>query len=170
MTMIPMICAASLLATAILSAAVGADEPSDPPRDSYTVHPIGRFETAEGKARIVLDKKYEPGLLGLEGFSHIQVFWWFSNNDTPERRSVLQVHPRGDRNNPLTGVFATRSPFRPNLIALTLCRIVSIKDNVIEIERTDAFDGTPVLDIKPFTPPDAASDATFPDWAKPPRN
>lgn len=52
--------------------------------------------------------------------------------------------------------------------ALTLCKIVSIKDNVIEIERTDAFDGTPVLDIKPFTPQDAARDATFPTWAKPP--
>jgi tRNA (adenine37-N6)-methyltransferase len=159
----------SIGVTLMSSLAAATDEASGTSSEqSFTVYPIGRFETTDEYTRIVLDRKYQPGLLGLDGFSHIQVFWWFSNNDTPERRSVLQVHPRGNRDNPLTGVFATRSPFRPNLIALTLCKIVSIKDNVIEIERTDAFDGTPVLDIKPFTPPDAARDATFPAWAKPP--
>jgi tRNA-Thr(GGU) m(6)t(6)A37 methyltransferase TsaA len=116
----------------------------------------------------VLDKKYAPGLLGLDGFSHIYMFWWFDQNDTPQKRAILQVHPRGNRENPLTGVFATRSPFRPNLIAMTLCKIVSIQDNTIEIETTDAFDGTPVLDIKPFLPGyDTANDAQVPDWAKP---
>jgi tRNA (Thr-GGU) A37 N-methylase len=62
-------------------------------------------------------------------------------------------------------VFGTRSPRRPNLIALTLCKIVTVKDNTIEIEKTDAFDGTPVLDIKPFIPGyDTAEDAQIPDW------
>lgn len=118
-------------------------------------------------ARIVIDKRYAPGLLGLEGFSHIQVFWWFSRNDTPQRRSILQVHPRGNPQNPLTGVFATRAPFRPNLIALTLCKITSIHDNVIEIEKIDAFDGTPVLDIKPFIPGyDSVDQAATPQWLK----
>ena len=93
------------------------------------------------------------------------MFWWFSNNDTPQKRSILQVHPRGNPDNPLTGVFATRSPFRPNLIALTLCKIVSINVNVIEIEKTDAFDGTPVLDIKPFIPGyDTAENARVAEW------
>ena len=71
----------------------------------------------------------------------------------------------GNREDPLTGVFATRSPVRPNLIALTLCKIVAVKDNVIQIEKTDAFDGTPVLDIKPFIPGyDTTEDAKAPDW------
>ena len=138
--------------------------------ESFVVHPIGHFQRTDGLTRIVLDKKYQAGLLGLEGYSHIQVFWWFSNNDTPQKRSILQVHPRGNRDNPLTGVFATRSPFRPNLIALTLCKIVSIKDNVIEIEKTDAFDGTPILDIKPFIPGyDTAEDATVTEWLRKPK-
>jgi tRNA-Thr(GGU) m(6)t(6)A37 methyltransferase TsaA len=157
-----------IVAVVIPSMVMAADEPPNTAAESFVVHPIGRFQTTEGRTRIILDKKYEAGLFGLDGFSHIQVFWWFSNNDTPEKRSVLQVHPRGNRDNPLTGVFATRSPFRPNLIALTLCKIVSIKDNVIEIEKTDAFDGTPILDIKPFMLGDAAENARFPEWSKKP--
>jgi len=129
------------------------------------VHPIGQVKKSEERTLIVLDEKYQPGLLGLDGFSHVYVFWWFDKNDTPEGRAVLQVHPRGDKRNPLTGVFATRSPRRPNLIAMTLCKIVAVKDNVVEVEKIDAFDGTPVLDIKPFLPGyDTAEDANVPDW------
>lgn len=161
-----MILAVSIAVTAIPSITSATDESSDAATQSFVVHPIGQFQKTDEHTRIVLDKKYQAGLLGLDGYSHIQVFWWFSNNDTPEKRSILQVHPRGSRDNPLTGVFATRSPFRPNLIALTLCKIVSIKDNVIEIEKTDAFDGTPILDIKPFIPGyDTTEDAKVPGWA-----
>jgi tRNA (Thr-GGU) A37 N-methylase len=62
---------------------------------------------------------------------------------------------------------ACRSTLRPNLIALTLSKVVAVKDNVVEIDKTDAFDGTPVLDIKPFLPGyDSVDDAKVPDWAK----
>jgi tRNA-Thr(GGU) m(6)t(6)A37 methyltransferase TsaA len=132
-----------------------------------SVQPIGHIRKSEDRIQIVLDEEYQPGLLGLEGFSHIHVFWWFDRNDTPEKRRTLQVHPMGDRENPLTGVFATRSPMRPNLVALTLCKVTSVEGNVVEVESIDAFDGTPVLDIKPFIPGhDAAPDATIPDWLK----
>ncbi|PLX45210.1 MAG: tRNA (N6-threonylcarbamoyladenosine(37)-N6)-methyltransferase TrmO [Hyphomicrobiales bacterium] len=114
----------------------------------FSVHPIGYVRKAEGKTRIVLDKAYQPGLLGLERLEEIWVLWWFDKNDTPEKRAILQVHPRANPANPLTGVFATRAPLRPNLIALTKCRVVAVRDNVIEIESIDAFAGTPVLDIK----------------------
>lgn len=71
----------------------------------------------------------------------------------------------GNPENPLTGVFATRSPVRPNLVALTLCKIVAVKDNVVELEKIDAFDGTPVLDIKPFIPGyDTVEDGKVPKW------
>jgi tRNA-Thr(GGU) m(6)t(6)A37 methyltransferase TsaA len=105
-------------------------------------------------------------LLGLDGFSHVWVVWWLDHNDTPKKRSILQVHPRGDRNNPLTGVFACRSPARPNLIALTLCRVLSVKDNVVEIDKIDAFANTPILDLKPYIPGYDSANASVPDWRK----
>jgi tRNA (Thr-GGU) A37 N-methylase len=77
------------------------------------------------------------------------VLYWFDRNDTPQQRSVLQVHPRGSPGNPLRGVFATRSPLRPNLIAPSQAGIVGVNGNVIEIDGIDAFADTPALDLKP---------------------
>jgi tRNA (adenine37-N6)-methyltransferase len=135
---------------------------------SFSVHRIGRIQKKDGRTLIVLDKKYQDGLHGLDQWSHVQVIWWFDKNDTPEKRGVLQVHPRGNKDNPLTGVFACRAPVRPNLIALSLCKIVSVKDNVVDVDKIDAFDGTPVLDLKPYAPgQDSASDVKVPKWAGP---
>jgi len=143
----------------------GHSNAADNTRVNFEMAPIGHVQKAKDRTLIVLDKKYEPGLLGVEGFSHIYMIWWFDKNDTPEKRATLQVRPMGNQENPITGVFGTRSPRRPNLIAMTLCKIVAVKGNTIEIEKTDAFDGTPVLDIKPFIPGyDSASDATVPEW------
>jgi tRNA-Thr(GGU) m(6)t(6)A37 methyltransferase TsaA len=130
---------------AVCSLSLGADE--EKPKE-FKVHPIGYVRKTDDKTTIVLDKKYEPGLLRMEKQSEIWVLWWFDRNDTPEKRSILQVHPQGNPKNPLTGVFATHSPVRPNLIAMTRCKVISVKDNVIEIESIDAFPDTPVLDIK----------------------
>ena len=146
----------------VCTASFGDDE--EKPRE-FKVHPIGYVRKTDDKTTIVLDKKYEPGLLRMDEQSEIWVLWWFDRNDTSEKRATLQVHPMGNRENPLTGVFGTRSPRRPNLVAMTLCKIVAVKDNMIEIEKTDAFDGTPVLDIKPFIPGyDSTDNATIPDW------
>jgi tRNA-Thr(GGU) m(6)t(6)A37 methyltransferase TsaA len=114
----------------------------------FRLYPIGKIVKKDGKTMIVLDKKYQAGLLGLDKQSYVTVVYWFDKNDTPEKRATLQVHPRGNEQLPLTGVFATHSPFRPNLIAISKCNIVSIHENVIEIEDIDAFDGSPVLDLK----------------------
>ncbi|MHB8861404.1 MAG: tRNA (N6-threonylcarbamoyladenosine(37)-N6)-methyltransferase TrmO [Pirellulaceae bacterium] len=119
------------------------------PKTAFTVHAIGWVRKADGKTTIVLDEKYQPGLLGVEKLSEIWVLYWFDRNDTPEKRSTLRVHPRGNPDNPLTGVFATRSPVRPNLIALSRCKILSVRGNVIEIDEIDALADTPVLDLKP---------------------
>ncbi len=134
------------------------------PSREFAVHSIGWVTKAQGKTTIVLDKEYQPGLHGLDGFSHVYVLYWFDRNDNPEKRSVLQVHPRGNKQNPLTGVFATRSPARPNLIALSLCKIIEIKDNVVEIENIDALPDTPVLDLKPFIPQFESKNAVVPEW------
>jgi tRNA-Thr(GGU) m(6)t(6)A37 methyltransferase TsaA len=104
---------------------------------------------ADGRTTIELDDRYSPGLLGVDALESIWVLYWFDRNDTLQGRGILQVHPRGNPENPLRGVFATRAPVRPNLIALSRCRVLSVHDNVIEIEAIDAFPDTPVLDIKP---------------------
>jgi len=152
----------------VVSAVTAQTAASGEPAETFTVRPIGRVQISDGRTLIVLDKKYEPGLLGLDQFSHLYVIWWFDKNDTPQKRSILQVHPRGNKENPLTGVFATRSPVRPNLLALSLCKILSVKGNVVEVEQIDALAGTPVLDLKPFLPGyDSASDVRLPQWAGP---
>lgn len=125
-----------------------SSEPDVAKAESFDVYPIGKIQRKEGRTFIVLDEQYEPGLKGLEKHSYVTVVYWFDKNDTPEKRSILQVHPRGNKENPLTGVFATHSPVRPNLIAISKCDIVSVKENVIEIKEIDAFDGSPVLDLK----------------------
>ncbi len=147
-----------LTAVVVLAGALAADdpdeaaEPAQPADDSgptYTVYPIGWVRKAEGKTTIVIDKQYKPALMGVEDLTEIWVLYWFDRNDTPRQRSILQVHPRGNPANPLRGVFATRSPVRPNLIALSRCKILSVEDNVIEIDQIDALPDTPVLDLKP---------------------
>lgn len=130
----------------------------------FTLKSIGSVQKLGQHTRLVLGKSLEPGLLGLENFSHVWVFWWFDKNNTPEKRATLQVYPRRNKNNPLTGVFATRSPVRPNLIGLSLCRILSIKDNIIEIDKIDARAGTPVFDLKPYIPDNDFAEASVPDW------
>ena len=115
----------------------------------YEVHPIGWVRKTDDKTVIEVSKQYQAGLLGVEALQEIWVLYWFDRNDTPEQRTILQVHPRGNPANPLRGVFATRAPVRPNLIALSRCRVISVQDNLIEIDTIDAFPNTPVLDIKP---------------------
>ena len=93
---------------------------------SFYLNAIGTVKKTDEKTWIEIFDENRDGLLGLDGFSHIYVFYWFDQNDSAEKRRTLQVHPRKDPDNPLTGVFATHSPRRPNLIALTVCKIESI--------------------------------------------
>ena len=130
---------------------------------SYYLKPVGIIRKRDEKTWIEIFDQYGDALLGLDGFSHIHVFYWFDQNDSDEERKTLQVHPRKDPDNPLTGVFATHSPRRPNLIASTLCKIESIVGNSIHIEEIDAYDGSPVIDIKCYIP-QSVSDVRLPDW------
>lgn len=167
------ICLLTILAVAALALAGEGREESKPSANAkasagqLSLTPIGAIEKRGERTVIRLDARHQDGLLGLDQWSHIWVLYWFDRNDTPEGRSVLQVHPRGNRDNPLTGVFATRSPRRPNLIGLSLCRVVSIKGTEIEIEGIDAFDQTPVVDIKPYSKGNDAPQGqiTAPAWA-----
>jgi tRNA (adenine37-N6)-methyltransferase len=111
--------------------------------------------------------QYKDALFGLSDFSHVLVFYWFDGNDSPEKRAMLRVHPRGNKENPLTGVFAKRSPFRPNLVGLTVCKIESIDDGIITVDDIDFINGTPIVDLKPYMPRfDCIPDVSVPDWVK----
>lgn len=115
----------------------------------YELRPVGWIRKSGDKTTIEIDEQYQPALLGLEELDAIWVLYWFDRNDTPAQRAILQVHPHRDPDNPLRGVFATRAPVRPNLIALSRCRILAVRGTTIEIDDIDAFADTPVLDIKP---------------------
>ena len=134
------------------------------------LNPVGVVKKQGQSARLEIYPEYAPALLGIQGFSHLWVFYWFHGNDTPTRRRTLQVHPRRDPANPLTGVFACRAPERPNLIGFTACRIIKVEGNVVEVADLDARDGTPILDLKPYIPGgDAIPEAVTPEWLKRPR-
>jgi len=119
------------------------------PRSTYKVQPIGWVRKADGRTTIELYEEYRPALLGVDALDSIWVLYWFDRNDTPAQRAILQVHPRGNPDNPLRGVFATRAPVRPNLIAMSRCGVLAVEGNVIVIDGIDALADTPVLDIKP---------------------
>ena len=133
--------------------------------DDYTIYPVGVVRKTETAAWIEVFDPYRDAMLGLEGFSHIHVMFWFHENDTADLRRILQVHPRKNSANPLTGVFATHSPARPNLIGLTRCRMTRIEGSCIAIDAIDAHDGSPVIDIKCYIP-DAQplTDVRLPNW------
>ena len=114
--------------------------------------PRRRGEKAGERTWLEIYPEYGPALTGLKEFSHLWVFYWFHGNDKPEERRTLQVHPRRDPANPLTGVFACRAPVRPNLIGFTACRIIKVEGNVVEVADLDAMDGSPILDLKPYIP------------------
>ncbi len=131
------------------------------------IQPIGQVRKQDDKIFLEIKPEFAPALKGLEGFSHLWVLYWFHENDHPSARATLQVHPRRDPANPLTGVFACRAPERPNLIGLTACKILKVSGNIVAVAGLDARDGTPIVDLKPYIPKgDALPEATTPAWVK----
>ena len=140
-------------------------EPKKSSAKTFRVDPVGKIHLRDGNgARIEVYPEYSDALLGLEQFSHVIVLYWFHENDTPDQRRILQVHPCGNEDNPLTGVFATHAPVRPNLIAISVCKIVSIEGNQITVDDIDAYDGSPVIDIKSYFPFSIKEEIRVPDW------
>lgn len=136
---------------------------------SFYVNPVGEIRVRGGEMLIELGKKYIPALKELNSFSHVNVLWWFDGFDTEEARSHLE-RPQPYKNAPdIIGVFATRSPVRPNPIALTTVQIFDIdfEEGVIQIAYIDADDRSPVLDLKPYTPSlDRVEQPQVPEWCK----
>jgi len=122
--------------------------------EKYHLREIGFFKVQEDCARIDLHKRFAPALTGLKGYSHLNVIWWFSGFEDQESRNRL-VEKAPYKSGPAElGTFATRSPLRPNPLALSCAEVISVdeENGFISISYTDAHDGSPVLDIKPYIP------------------
>lgn len=101
----------------------------------------------EGAPDAIIDllPEYSKGLYRMKAGDEIIIITWLHK----AKREVLKVHPRGDKTNPLTGVFLTRSPDRPNPLGLHRAKVLEINKDILHIEAIEAIDGTPVVDIKP---------------------
>ena len=115
---------------------------------------IGKIVNKKEQVYIELDPKYSKGLKGLEGYSHIQVIWWANGCDNEKARNKLIINKPYKKGPDEVGVFATRSPERPNPISVSNVDIayVDINKGIIGLYYIDAFDGTPVIDLKPYVP------------------
>jgi tRNA-Thr(GGU) m(6)t(6)A37 methyltransferase TsaA len=141
-------------------------------QEKIVLKPIGFVRTdavgdeVKDKSRIsqiVVNSELAEALEGIAEFSHLFVLFWL-HEVTSEERKTLKVHPRGREDLPLLGVFATRTKLRPNPIGLTLVELMKVEDNVLTVRGLDAFNETPVLDLKPFDFWDMAKDAKVPRW------
>jgi len=134
---------------------------------SFTIEQIGVVKTDGRSFRIELDQRFARSLKELDEFSHADIIWWCHKYDSAEYRTIT-VSRKPYKNAPdEIGIFATRSPVRPNPIAITTVPIVSIDHEkaVIHIPFIDAIDGTPVIDIKPYHPSvERVRDVSVPDW------
>ena len=118
----------------------------------YIIRPIGVIRAGSEGFRLELEPEYCPALEGLEGYSHLQVLWWFEPyTNAPDR----------------LGTFATRAPERPNPLALSCAGILGLdrKRGVVALDYLDAEDSSPVLDLKPYVPSlDRVERPAVPDW------
>ena len=109
----------------------------------------GLADNLTGKIVFVPQYQREEALRGLEDFDYLWLIWGFSANKSTEEGRLTVRPPRLGGNERL-GVFATRSPFRPNGLGLSSVRIKRIKDGIIEVVGADLMDGTPIYDVKPY--------------------
>jgi len=133
--------------------------------DDITLHPIGTVVRDE-HVTLQIDDRYRPALAHLSDFSHVIVLWWVTGHDTPESREItrceLPYAPGVE-----AGVFACRSEYRPNPIGVTVCPIVDVDETFgrVTVADIDAFDGTPILDLKPYIGvTDRVREITVPAW------
>ena len=135
--------------------------------ETFEVFPIGYVRRKDGRTILDILQPFVPALKELEHFSHVEVLWWFSAFDDQVYREVMQSeHAPYDA--PVLGMFACRSPVRPNPIGLTTAEILHVDHGKGEVEITnvDAFEETPILDLKAYFPScDRVRDVRVPKWA-----
>jgi len=115
-------------------------------------------------SQIIIKEEFLDCLDGIDDFSHLNILFW--THKVPENaRYLKKVHPAGLKKMPIKGIFATRSPVRPNPICKTTVKLIERKGNTLLVEGLDAIDNTPVIDIKPHLPfYDSPIDVEIADW------
>lgn len=133
---------------------------------SFAFRTIGVVQKSGPVSEIMMFPQYCSGLQGLADFSHAVILYWFHLRDSKEERSVLSVVPRRHPGAPPVGVFASRSPSRPNPVGFCVVEIVRIMDCTLLVKGLDAFEGSPIIDIKPYlSRNDVILETKAPKWA-----
>ncbi|MCZ2845955.1 MAG: tRNA (N6-threonylcarbamoyladenosine(37)-N6)-methyltransferase TrmO, partial [Candidatus Bathyarchaeota archaeon] len=140
--------------------------------EEIKIKPIGfvktkatREEVKDRKniSKIILNDKVLEGLKGIDDYSHLFIIFWM-DQISEEKRKFLKIHPRGIKKIPLQGIFATRTSHRPNPIGLTIVELLKVKGKELTVRGLDAYDKTPVLDIKPYDFWDIVDNINVPIW------
>jgi tRNA-Thr(GGU) m(6)t(6)A37 methyltransferase TsaA len=122
-------------------------------------------EAGEEEAKIRMSEEFCAGLKGLSDFSHLIILYWIHLRDTEEERRTLAVSPRRHAANVHVGVFASRSPSRPNPIGLCVVELLKIEECALTVRGLDALKDSPIIDIKPYLPrADAVPNAHVAEW------
>lgn len=138
----------------------------DMPQEEYKIYKIGKVKKENSKTYLEIRESYKPALKNLKDFSHVMVLWWVDKFSDDKYRTALRTKPPYATNRS-TGIFATRAEYRPNPVALTACKIMDVneKEGIIEIPDIDAFDETPIIDLKPYIPAfDRIKEPKIPKW------
>ena len=127
---------------------------------------IGVIEENDDEvAKVRIFPEFCEGLTGLNSFSHTIILYWLHLRDNEENRGTLKVIPRKHLGAPEMGVFACRSPSRPNPIGFCVSELVRVEGCTLVVKELDAMAGTPIVDIKPYIPrADSIPDAKAPEW------
>ncbi|QTL96668.1 tRNA (N6-threonylcarbamoyladenosine(37)-N6)-methyltransferase TrmO [Iocasia frigidifontis] len=134
-------------------------------KKEFVINPLGYVRHNGTGFYLELLEKYAGASRGLEGFNYINVLWWANLTDGNEYRAILECEQPYKGAPEKVGVFATRSPGRPNPISLSSVNVLSLEKGKIHVAYIDAEDGTPIIDIKPYHPSlDRIRDVKVPDW------
>ncbi|MEM4703676.1 MAG: tRNA (N6-threonylcarbamoyladenosine(37)-N6)-methyltransferase TrmO [Candidatus Bathyarchaeia archaeon] len=127
---------------------------------------IGRVSKAgEQEAQVQISQEFCAGLKDVEKYSHLIILYWMHLRDNEKTRQTLLVFPKRHAVNVETGVFACRSPDRPNPIGLCVVELLKVEKCVLTVKGLDALEATPIIDVKPYNPEtDSVPNAQVPDW------
>jgi tRNA-Thr(GGU) m(6)t(6)A37 methyltransferase TsaA len=135
-------------------------------RNEVDEKPERGFDWQQIVSEIIIEPRLAEGLDGLEDFSHVIVISWM-HQATEKDKMALKVHPRGRKELAPVGVFASRSPYRPNPLGKATVRLLGRRGNILQVKGLDFINGTPVIDIKPYIPGhDSADGAATPPWVR----
>jgi tRNA (adenine37-N6)-methyltransferase len=142
---------------------------------NFTLKAIGSVRVTENRCAIHLLKDFIPGLMHLDGFSHLHILWWAHLSDSEEAREKITAPNLFKKAPSVVGVFASRTPERPNPVMISTVKVEKLDriKGIITVPFIDAENGTPVIDIKPCFPVERIKNCTtpscyahWPEWAE----